>query len=336
MQEVYCPAVEIRTLESREREAVLELLDAWELPDGWRGRDFFRRYMEDDPSFRDENFWVAAEGARLVSCVQIFPRRLRLNGGEVGLGGIGSVFTHPEGRGSGAASAVLRAAEDDMRGRGLALGLLFTGRIPFYERLGWIAWPFSNALYIAQEADAGAAAEGVELDAFDLARDLADVCDLHAGYSAERSGSVVRDDAAWEGNLKVAGNPDEDFRVARRDGEVVAYARFIALEGHPILAEFGRGPRDEDALAALLSRALAERGGGYGPAPADASLEAGLLAHGVEVRPMGDPNTMLRCLDAEALLAAAGAERAEGESEADLLRRVLPPERALFWPADRF
>ena len=56
--------------------AVLELLDPWDVGDGWRGRDFFRRYMELDPSYRDENFWVADDAGRLVSCVQVFPRRL--------------------------------------------------------------------------------------------------------------------------------------------------------------------------------------------------------------------------------------------------------------------
>ena len=66
--------MKIRTLGSGEREAVLELLDSWELPDGWRGRDFFRRYIEYDSAYRDDNFWVAEDRGRLVSCVQVFPR----------------------------------------------------------------------------------------------------------------------------------------------------------------------------------------------------------------------------------------------------------------------
>jgi hypothetical protein len=51
---------------------------------------------------------------------------------------------------------------------------------------------------------------------------------------------------------------------------------------------------------------------------------------------MGDPNAMLRCLDPKALCAAAGVDPRPGERDEDLLRRVLPPERTLFWPADRF
>jgi GNAT superfamily N-acetyltransferase len=327
--------MKIRTLRSGEREQVLDLLDCWELPDGWRGRDFFRRYMELDPSYRDENFWVADAGGRLVCCVQIFPRALRVGSGVVSLGGIGSVFTHPDARSSGTASAVLRSTERAMRERGMALGMLFTGRISFYQRLGWRAWPLANALYV-KHADPPPPAAGVEISPLDAAVDLAAVKQLHAGYSDRRAGTLVRDDSAWQGSLRVAGNPGEDFRVARRDGEVVGYARFITLEKHPILAEFGRSADDAEPLASLLSGAFAEAGGAYGPEPADPELERALTARGVEVRSMGDPNAMLRCLDAKALCAAAGVDPISAESDADLLRRLLPPERTLFWPSDRF
>jgi len=327
--------VEIRTLRASEREQILDLLDRWQMPDGWSGRDFFRRYMDLDPSYRDENFWVAEAGGRLACCVQIFPRALRVGSGAVPLGGIGSVFTDPAARSAGTASAVLRRVEEAMGERGMSLGMLFTGRIGFYERLGWHAWPLANALYI-KRSDPPAPEPGLELGALDAPADLDAVKALHADYSAGRAGTVVRDAAGWEGSLRVAGNPDEDFRVARRDGDVVAYARFIALENHPIVAEFGRRADDVEALASLLAAAFAERGGAYGPAPADPELEAALAARGIEVRGMGDPNAMLRCLDAKGLCAAAGVDPLADESDADLLRRVLPPERTLFWPSDRF
>ena len=37
--------------------------------------------------------------------------------------------------------------KEAMRERGMSLGMLFTGRVGFYERLGWCAWPLANALY---------------------------------------------------------------------------------------------------------------------------------------------------------------------------------------------
>ena len=76
---------------------------------------------------------------------------------------------------------------------------------------------------------------------------------IHAEYSAARSCTLVRDDGEdWEGSLRLTGNPDEDFRVARRGGEAVAYARRITLSEHPILAEFGRRADAAADLAALL------------------------------------------------------------------------------------
>ena len=143
--------MEIRTLEPGERDAVLQLLDRWEMPDGWRGYDFFARYMECDPSFSEENFWVAEEGGRLVSCVQIFPRPLRLSEGVVPLGGIGSVFTDPEHRSGGRARAVIARAEEAMRERGMALGLLFTERITFYAQFGWCPGPSRTPCTSAKE-----------------------------------------------------------------------------------------------------------------------------------------------------------------------------------------
>jgi hypothetical protein len=44
--------MDIRTLEAGERDAWLDLLDGWEMPDGWRGRDFFRRWIDHDPTWK--------------------------------------------------------------------------------------------------------------------------------------------------------------------------------------------------------------------------------------------------------------------------------------------
>jgi GNAT superfamily N-acetyltransferase len=329
--------VKLRTLARGERDAVLDLLDGWALPDGWRGRDFFRRYVEDDPRFREEDLWVAEEAGELVACVQIFPRRMRVASGEVALGGIGSVFTREDRRRTGAASALLARAVEAMRERGMALSLLFAARIAWYESLGWRRWPAARALWLREGAPAPTPA-GLAFAALEPARDLDTVAAIHAEYSAGRSGTLVRDALAWRASLRVAGNPGEAFRVARRDGGIVAYARVIALEGHPVLSEFGRrpGPAAAADLAALLADAFGERGGAFGPVPADPELETELAGARLALRPMPDPSAMVRCLDAEALRAAAGLARVADETEGELLRRALPPERFLFWPADRF
>jgi GNAT superfamily N-acetyltransferase len=345
---------EVRTLRRAERSALLDLLDLWEMPDGWRGRDFFRRYVEDDPSFADENVWLALRGGRPVSCVQVFPRPVRIRGQVVPMGGIGSVFTRPEERRAGAAEALLAAAAGAMRRRGMLVSLLFATRIPWYTRLGWRSWEGRRSL-LERDPAAGAASPppGADVAPFDAARDLAAVARLHERYSARLEGSVVRDDALWRAALANAGNPREEFLVARRAGELIAYARATALQGFLVLSEWGRAEGAEDALAGLVDGLLS-------PRPADPFATAArpsaelrrlgvtihlaldppllerLAARGLRHREVADPTGLWRCLDATALGARVGVPPEPGEEANDFLARLLPPERFAFWTADRF
>ncbi len=349
------PKAAIRTLRRDERGALLDLLDQWPLSDGWRGRDYFRRYIDSDPTYLDENFHVAEQDGALVSCVQIFPRALRAGGTAIPTGGIGSVFTSEKARGSGVASQLLEASVAAMRERGMELSLLFASRHDFYSRLGWMLWPRQRPLWIASDAVAAPDA-ALRVDAFDAARDLDAVMALHARYSGSRDGTTVRDRAFWLGNLAFAGNPTEEFRVARdAAGRVLAYARASLFEGFCAILELGRdestvavealadlvlrsmAPRDDDPVAARAGKTSAEfRRTLLAPTHDDAALDAALAARGVLVKHFEEKGSMLRIVNATALARRFGASFGTGESPASLLRRVLPPERLVCWPADRF
>ena len=345
----------VRTLRPSEREALLDLLDGWELPDGWRGRTFFRRYVEEDPTFAAENVWVAERDSRLVSCVQIFPRRLRIGGHAVPVGGIGSVFTRPEERASGVASGLLERAANAMRERGMPLSLLFASRFDFYGRLGWTSWPGSRTLL--RLAAPGAAArddddERIERRTFDATCDLATIRRIHEIYTGKRHGTVVRDDACWKAALRNGGNPNEEFVVALRSGVPVAYARAAVISGFLVLTEFGREPDAATELAALVHDILTPRAAdplaridrpssalralGVAPPLFDPALTAALHTRAVSLDAIADPNAMFRVLDAPGLAAAAGTQLGPGEDAAALLRRLLPPDCFSHWLADRF
>ena len=343
----------IRTLRRDEREAVLELLDEWPLSDGWRGRDYFRRYIDWDPTYVDENFHVAEQDGALVACVQIFPRQLRAGAVTIPTGGIGSVFTSEKARGSGVASRLLEASVAAMRERGMELSLLFAARHAFYTRLGWTLWPRQRPLWFATDALATPGA-ALGIDVFDAARDLDAVMALHARYSGSRRGTTVRDRAFWLGNLAFAGNPTEEFSVARdAAGRILAYARASLFEGLCAILEVGReespeaagaladlvlrnmGPRAADPFAARAGKTSAEfRRMLLAPAHDDAGLDVALAARGVTAKEFEEKGSMLRVVDAAALARRFGAPAAE--SPESLLRRVLPPERLVCWPADRF
>ena len=346
--------MQIRTLRRGERERLLELLDLWPLPDGWRGRDFFRRYVEDDPTFEDENVMIAEEAGELVSCVQIFPRPVRMRGRAVPMGGIGSVFTKPEQRHGGLARRLLELALERMRERGLLVSLLF-GDERIYHVLGWRAWQAQALLAVREGTPADRAAHDAGIRAFDRARDLARVREIHAQYSGRFDGTVVRDDRLWETTLRVSGNPDEEFLVALRGdsgGAPVAYARAVVMRSFLVVSELGRTDAGADALAALVDRMLEPRKEDPLARPdrpsaqlrrlaalpwvPDADLHTALAARGLAVKPVENPTVMWRCVDAPALARHLDLEILPGEDGESLLRRVLPPGRFTYWTADRF
>ncbi len=325
--------MEIRTLRRSERELLLDLLDRWELPDGWAGRDLFRRYIEDDPTFADENVWVAVDDGRLVSCVQIFPRPLQICGRAVPTGGIGSVFTLPDYRRDGLAGSLLERAVEAMSASGCELSLLFAARIAWYTRLGWRSWPVTRNLLARRDPSPPAAA--AEILRFDAARDLAEVEDLYRDYSGALDGTVVRDERLWQASLANAGNPGEDFRVARRGEEVLAYARATVLEGFPTVIEFGRRAEGVAALADLFCAMIDEHAATSG-LHLDPELERALESRGFDLHRGEHPFVMLRCIDAAALARRLDLEPPADGDPSGFLESVLPAERFAFWTADRF
>ena len=303
------------------------------MPDGWQGRDFFRRYVEDDPTFSDENVWVAVDAGRLVSCVQIFPRPLQLRGEVVPTGGIGSVFTLPDHRRNGIAEALLNRAVEAMSRAGFEISLLFAARIPWYTRLGWRSWAVTRTLLARRESAPPPA--GAEALRFDAARDLAAVKVIHRHYSGALDGTVARDESLWTASLANAGNPEEDFRVARDGGEVLAYARVAVLEGFPIVTEYGYGDGAVAALADLLA-AMVDEHAAASNLHLDPELERALERRGFSIHRGEDPTGMLRCVDAPALAGRLGVELPESGDPDRFLEAVLPAARFGFWTADRF
>ena len=181
---------------------------------------------------------------------------------------------------------------------------------------------------------------------FDWERDFEAVKAIHSAYSASRNGTAVRDNALWGASFRLAGNPVEDFEVARCNGKVVAYVRATLLNEAYMVTELGcledasaalatllcslLIPRDDDCLvpAGISSRELR--------AFAVLNLTVELENRGVSSHPVDDSSTMLRCLNAPALAKRLDVSLLPGEEGEDFMRRILPPDSLVFWPADRF
>jgi len=317
----------MRTMRKQERGPVLDLLEE---AFGFRG--IFLRYMDHDPLLRNEDTLLALDGEAPVSCVQIFSKRIRLRGETLELGGIGSVATALAYRKLGLASDLLSRALEEMERRGMALALLFTGLFRFYEQLGFVPVPQRRCkLHRPENSSKSTGQAGTRAFA---AHDLPAVRALYDTYAAPFDASTVRDEPYWTGQLAYAGNPDENFRVVERAGEIVAYARAIQMSGTTAIIEFARAPDAAAELAALLqAQAPTTRPLVYPHAP-DPELEAALVAGGARVEAIADPTLMWRVLDRARLVQLSGLSGTPSERE--LLEMLVGSPSSLYWPSDRF
>jgi predicted N-acetyltransferase YhbS len=246
--------MEVRSAHHSERDEVLELLGHW-----YDDRaEFFARYNQNDPGFRDTLCLVARDGGRLVSTVQIFDRAVSLDGQSVPMGGIGSVFTLKEYRHKGVASDLMRLSVDTMIREGFEVSLLFAERLTFYNQFGWRE--LDRKFSILASAAALNVPDRFVIDSFETERDLPEIAAIYRGYSGRFNVTAVRDDPAWRANLKFAGNQplhpgegSEEYFVLCRDGSrIAAYARVTRFHGVSMVMEFGYVP-DGIGIEAMIA-----------------------------------------------------------------------------------
>lgn len=99
-----------------------------------------------------ENLRVIVRGGEVVSHAAIYFSNLRAGDLVFKVGGIGSVATHPDHRGRGLASAVIRDCVRIMEQAKCHLSVLWTQRRDFYRRLGYEA-AGSEYLFRARASD---------------------------------------------------------------------------------------------------------------------------------------------------------------------------------------
>ena len=189
------PMAEVRALRESELEEMIELQCHIFRP---RGHERFRGYVHGDPSYELGQTRVVIEGGRIIATLRIWDRVVRIGTTPVRMAGIGGVGTHPDHRGRGHATAMLRDAVSWMRAEGFLASLLFSIlRSAFYRELGWASVPtpgFRVALSKPFDTDYSG---DFQITSFDESRDLDEVIDLHRDYNSGRSGSLVRDRPYW-------------------------------------------------------------------------------------------------------------------------------------------
>jgi predicted N-acetyltransferase YhbS len=357
--------MEVRSAHRSERDEVLELLGHWYNDGG----EFFARYNQNDPGFRDALCLVARDGGRLVSTVQIFDRAINLDGQPVPMGGIGSVFTLDEYRHQRVASALMRLSVDTMIREGFEVSLLFADRLTFYNQFGWreVERKFS----VLATAAALEVSDRFVIDSFETERDLDEIAAIHRGYSGRFNVTAVRDDAAWRANLKFAGSQplqpgegsEEYFVVCREGARIAAYARVTRFHGVSMVMEFGygAGAAGIDAMLATFKylgqsaagapvtvrrigehkRAALLHSASKPNEPSvlvthtahDPALEKALTDAGCPVAHHVDNNYMWRVLTPDKLARRFAMAPEAGSARAF---EIFADSRSVYWTADRF
>jgi hypothetical protein len=179
---------------------------------------------------------------------------------------------------------------------------------------------------------------------------------IHAAYAASRSGTVVRDDALWKACLQLTPAPVEEFWIVRRGGLTVAYARASIVDDVLMITELGRFEDGAGALARLIASLLVPRdedplvkGTAVGrlsseelrsflvlPTFDDIGLTVALEHRGIRSHPMDDARANFRCVNLIGFASRLDVDVLPEEDGGGFLRRILPPDAMVFWPADRF
>ncbi len=246
------PSALVRPATPEDVGAILDLLVDYGLP-----RDYFEPFYLSDPTYRPSYSWVVEEHGRLVSHVRIFDRLMRVGGCRLRVAGLGNVITASDRRGRGYANELLRAIGPVLVTEGFAYSLLWTHLPDLYARHGWV--PIEQQLVVANlpktRVPFGACSP------FRLA-DLADLMRLYDGLNASRTGTTIRSEDYWRGQLQWLHEDLRQFLVARaEDGHLEGFVRSRLATGVTEVLELGVEASRSELGGALLSACCASSEG---------------------------------------------------------------------------
>lgn len=242
--------MEIRAARESELEQVVDLCCQAFNPDG---HERYWQYVKGDRSYRLSQTRVVVVNGRVISTLRVWERRIRVGESLVTMGGIGGVCTHPNYRGVGYASALMRDAIDYLRMTGCDLGVLFT-IIPeaFYRRLGWTSLPLHGFNVTSNSATLASKPPEWQITDFNPETDLDAVAWLYDLTNAQQSGTIARTRAYWDmAPSRIRGVLPTV--VARRNGHIEGYLNY-EIDGKRVeVREVGYTPGNSTVLDALAS-----------------------------------------------------------------------------------
>ena len=245
--------LEIRAARESELAQVVELSCIAFNPDG---HERYWQYITADSSYRLPQTRVVVVNDKVVSTLRVWERRMRVGASLVTMGGIGGVCTHPDYRGVGYASALMRDTIDYLRMTGCDLGVLFT-IIPeaFYRRLGWISLPLHGFNITCKAATREANSSEWQVTDFNPETNLDAVAALYDLANAQQSGTIARTRAYWDmAPSRIRGVLPTV--IAHQNGYIGGYLNYGIGEKRAEVCEVGYAPDNPPVLDALVSHFL--------------------------------------------------------------------------------
>ncbi len=249
----YLKNMEIRAARESELEQTVELSCVAFNPEG---HERYWQYIKGDSSYRPSQTRVVVVNDRVVSTLRVWERRMQVGESLVTMGGIGGVCTHPNYRGVGYASALMRDTIDYLRLIGCDLGVLFT-IIPeaFYRQLGWTSLPLHGFSVAYNSAAQAAAASEWQVTDFNPETDLDAVAAVYDLANTQQSGTIARTRAYWDmAPSRIRGVLPTV--VARQNGHIGGYLNYEIEGEHVEVREVGYVPNDPSVLDPLVSHFL--------------------------------------------------------------------------------
>jgi len=260
-----------------------------------------------------ENMRIMKVNGKVVAHSGILYEDVQSPRGVIKLAGIGSVCCHPDYRKRGYASAVVEDCAKKMRADGASVGLLGTGILDWYRRMGW---ELAGRCYSFQ-VDAGNIELLPELKGAEMAEglenDLENILELYKahGLGAERTPELFS---------VLLGRPGTEIYTARRNGKLLAY---IIASGTSV-DEYGG---DVPTVAGLI-RNLYQRKRSSAGATSERCTWLSLTTPHIETglpgllvdsgfAPSRDYLGMMKITDARVLLEGLGLGDIKVEEEAD-------------------
>jgi predicted acetyltransferase len=141
--------------------------------------------------------WAAFEGGKIISGMVVNAYTIRMNGHEVGMGGIGGVATRPENRGKGLIRQLSIPAFKEMKEVGQVYSFLYPFSYEYYRKLGYeLCYPYRQATIPIEQF--GGFPYPERFVAHEPEDDYAPYAKIYEAFAGDKNLSVVRGEANWK------------------------------------------------------------------------------------------------------------------------------------------